>query len=203
MKNILLISDGFFHPPFRARRMLRSLLAEMDDFSFRHTRSLEKLPEMDLEQIHALVIYVHHKTISGRALAILDSYVQRGGGVLGIHTATASFKDCAHYFEILGGRFSGHGPVAPFDVQPVAGRNEPFEDIPGFTVKDELYLHELQPGIRTHFTALHEGKPVPVVWTYPYGKGRVCYAVPGHLADAFRQKAYRQILKRGLAWVSA
>jgi type 1 glutamine amidotransferase len=199
MKSILLITDGIFHPPFLARKALQKTLVELDGYEFEHVHSMEKLPS-NLQDFSAIVIYLHHKEISERALAQLDDFVSSGGGILGIHSATAAFKEQLHYFEILGGRFIGHGPVAPFDVKPVP-ESEIFGGIPAFTVKDELYIHELQPGIMPHFTATHEGKEIPIVWTYQYGNGRVCYAVPGHRTETMRDKTYQEILQRGLTWV--
>jgi type 1 glutamine amidotransferase len=160
------------------------------------------LTQLDLDSFSACIIYTHRKSISSAALAAFDQFVNRGGGVLGIHSATACFKDTPHYFEILGGRFSGHGPVSSFEVEPVSGPNEPFDGMPSFTVTDELYLHEFQQGIRTHFTALHNGLPQPMVWTYYYGAGKVCCTVPGHLLQTVQNEIYQEVLLRGLAWVS-
>jgi len=199
MKKVLLATDGFFHPPFSARKVLHKTLAELDGYEFQHVRSMEQLPE-NLNEFSAVVIYLHHQKISEGAISQLDGFVSNGGGILGVHTATAAFKEQRHYFEILGGRFIGHGPVAPFEVKPVPD-SEVFVDIPPFSVKDELYIHELQPGITPHFTATHEGQEIPVVWTYYYGQGRVCYAVPGHRTETMRDKTYQKILQRGLAWV--
>lgn len=199
MKRVLLVTDGLFHPPLFARRVLHKTLAEMDGFEFQHIRSMEKLPG-NLNEFSALVIYLHHQRISEAALTALDEFVSNGGGILGVHSATAAFQDQLHYFEILGGRFIGHGPIEPFDVKPLP-ESEIFAGIPAFTVKDELYIHELQPGITPHFTTTHEGKQVPMVWTYHYGQGRVCYAVPGHRTETMRDKTYQKILQRGLAWV--
>lgn len=216
MKKILLVTAGIFHPPFFGRMTLHKTLASSplpeeapfgDDkgpgvrerFEFQHIRSMEKLPD-DLEDFSALVIYLHHQKISGAALAALDKFVSNGGGILGVHTATAAFKEQWHYFEILGGRFIGHGPIEPFEVKPVP-KSEIFAGIPAFTVKDELYIHELQPGITAHFTAMHEGDEVPIVWTYHYGQGRVCYAVPGHRTETMRNEIYQKVLQRGLAWI--
>lgn len=200
MKRVLLVTDGLFHPPLPARMTLRETLTKLDGFIFQHVRSMEKLPN-DLGSFSAIVIYIHHKKISEKALAQLDGFVSNGGGILGVHTATASFKQQMHYFEILGGRFTGHGPIERFEVSRM--KNEIFGDIKDFVVKDELYIHELQPGIETHFTARHEGEDVPVVWTYQYGQGRVCYAVPGHTTATMRNETYQMILQRGLKWVCA
>jgi type 1 glutamine amidotransferase len=199
MKNILLVTSGIFHPPMSARKVLHETLAELDGFEFQHIRSMEKLPG-DIDGFSAIVIYLFHQKISKSALDSLDNFVSSGGGVLGIHTATAAYKNDLHYFEILGGQFIGHGPIAPFEVKPVP-ESEIFAGIPSITVKDELYVHELQPEITPHFTATHEGQEVPIVWTYHYGQGRVCYAVPGHRTETMRDEVYQRVLKRGLVWV--
>ena len=199
MKKILLVTDGIFHPPLTARKALHKTLADLDRFEFQHVRSMEKLPS-ELSVFSALVLYMHHKKISGSALEALDGFVSNGGGILGVHTATASFQQQLHYFEILGGRFTGHGPVESFEVEPISG-SDIFPGFPVFTVKDELYIHEIQPGNTVHFTAKHEGHDIPVVWTRQYGQGRVCYMVPGHTTTSMHNRTYQELLQRGLSWV--
>jgi type 1 glutamine amidotransferase len=198
MKRVLLVSDGLLHPPYFGRMALRDALAEMDGFEFQVVRSMENLPK-NLKDFSALVVYVHHRRISDGALRALIDYVSGGGGLLGIHTATASFKEQVPYFEILGGRFVGHGPVRSFEV--MRARGDIFASIENFVVKDELYVHELQPGIEVHFTAKHEGREIPVVWTYRYGKGRICYVVLGHRTATMKHRAMQEVLRRGLTWV--
>jgi type 1 glutamine amidotransferase len=201
MKKILLVTDGLFHPPLTARTALRRLLEEPDSYRFKHIHSLEKLPA-DLTSYAAIVIYIHHKKISEAALEKLDLFVAAGGGVLGVHSATASFKQAPQYFEILGGRFIGHGPVEKFTVKPV-DQSEVFSGIPAFDVFDELYLHEFQPDIEVHFTAHYKGEDVPAVWTYTFGKGRVCYAAPGHRTASLKNETYQKLLRQGLKWVTS
>lgn len=199
MKRVLLVTDGIFHPPYPARKALQQTLAELDGFKFQHIRTMENLPD-NLNDFSVLVIYLHHKKISEQALATLDDFVSNGGGILGVHSATAAFQKQTHYFEILGGRFIGHGPIEPFEVKPVA-ESEIFAGIPAFTVKDELYIHELQPGITPHFITIRDGQTVPIVWTFHYGQGRVCYAVPGHRTETMNNEKYQKILQHGFAWV--
>lgn len=199
MKKVLLVTDGIFHPTLFGRVALHEALRQLNCFSFIHVSSLEKLPS-DLESFSAIVLHFQHKKISNHAFGQLDNFVNNGGGILAIHAATASFKETMPYFDILGGRFIGHGAVENFEVKRV--RDEVFGGIENFVVKDELYIHELQPGIEVHFTAKHEGTDIPVVWTYQYGKGKICYAVPGHTTGSMRNETYQQVLKRGLMWVT-
>lgn len=199
LKKILLITSGLFHPPLWGRLVLHKTLEELSEFSFFHVSSLEKLPR-DLDTFAALVLHFHHKKISDSAFGRLDHFVRNGGGILAVHAATASFKDTLPYFNILGGRFIGHGAVDTLEIRKV--NDNVFAGLNGFTLKDELYIHELQPKIDTHFVAKHEGKDVPVVWTYRYHKGKVCYALPGHTTGSMMNKDYQKILQRGLQWVA-
>jgi type 1 glutamine amidotransferase len=201
MMKLLVISAGIFHPPMLGRRALEGLLQETGASS-RFGASLEVLPCSDLSGIDVLVLYFHKKQISQAALQALDLFVSRGGGVLAIHSATASFKQDPHYYKILGGRFAGHAPLAPFTVQPVEG-SLLAKTSAAFSVRDELYLHDLQPGVSVHFVAEHAGENVPVVWTLPYGEGRVCYACPGHTSQTMRNPAYQNILRNGLDWAAS
>jgi type 1 glutamine amidotransferase len=200
MKQILLVSSGFFHPPMLGRWAVRRALGKLPGYTFRTVASLERLPA-DLSGVAALVLFYHHQRISDEALRKLREFVSGGGGVLALHSATASFKDSLPYFEVLGGRFTGHGAVEPFQVTPVP-EAPLFAGVPAFTVTDELYLHEAHPGIVAHFTTRHQDQDVPVVWTYSFGQGRVCYAVPGHRAASMRHPAMQQILRMGLAWAA-
>jgi type 1 glutamine amidotransferase len=184
-----------------ARWHLHRGLASLPGYRMQRVSSLEALPGLDLDRLCAIVLYFHQKTISATALDALDRYVQGGGGILAVHSATASFKQTDRFFEILGGRFREHGPVEEFEVQPVGGQAGTFGDIPTFAIRDELYLHDYDPEIVVHFQTAVDQRQEPVVWTRHHGAGRVCYAVPGHTSASIRQPQVQAILRRGLRWV--
>jgi hypothetical protein len=108
------------NPSLLGRFWLRRTLEAMPGYRFHRVGSLEVLPQLELKSFQAMALYIHHKTISASALESLDDFVRRGGGLLAIHSASASFKQEARYFQILGGRFVGHGPVEAFQLQPAA-----------------------------------------------------------------------------------
>ncbi len=196
--NVLLVTDGFFHPPLLGRLTLDDTLRKMHGFSFDHVNSLEKTPS-HLEIYSALVLYFHHKSISPMALSKLERFVQSGGGILAIHAATASFKETLPYFDILGGRFIGHGKVGKIEV--INQNSQIFSGIPNFSIRDELYIHEVNDQVLVHFSAKLETKEIPIVWTQLYGKGKVCYALPGHMTGSMHNPTYKKVLQRALAWV--
>ena len=201
-KNVLVISDGRIHPPLIGRFWLRNLLMGMQDFRFTWVHSMEKLPNMILDGIRGMVLYFHHKEISEAALNVFDSFVFDGGGVLALHSATASFKDSIRFADILGGKFTGHGPVKAFNMIPVSPASTIFSCVSEFQVVDELYLHDLQPDIDVHFYTLNYGQKIPTVWTRLHGEGRVCYACPGHRSVSMRVPEFQHLLTRALTWIT-
>jgi type 1 glutamine amidotransferase len=200
MTNILLVADGVFHPPLRAGRHLKQIISTIPGAALDQTRHLNDLAEVDCAKYQALVLYYHHKTIGREALARFAQFVNDGGGVLAIHSATASFKKEERYGQILGGRFAGHGPVEIFELQPSQENDRLLGDVGRFAVKDELYLHDMQPDVRVLYTAQHKGNAQPVVWTRREGAGRVCYIGPGHRTQTMKQPQIEQLLRGGTVW---
>jgi type 1 glutamine amidotransferase len=201
-RNVLVIFDGCIHPPLFGRFWLRKMLVNMQGFYFEWGNSMENLPNMDLNGFHGMVLYFHHKEISDAALELFDSFVLGGGGVLALHSVTASFKDSIRFTDILGGKFTGHGLEKAFNMIPASPASDIFGCISEFQVIDELYLHDLQPDINVHFSTQNKGQQIPTVWTRFHGEGRVCYACPGHRSGSMRVLNYQQILIRALSWIT-
>lgn len=197
---VVLISSGWYHPSLFARAALRSALAAVPGVEIQRAARLEALTRLDLSRFAAIVLYIHHKQASEAALSALNRYVTEGGGLLAVHSAAASFKQQPKYYDILGGRFVGHGPVEQFTVEDSDARDPIFGQVDSFSVRDELYRHEWKPENRVHFHIGTEGEREPFVWTRAHGGGRVCYAAFGHTAESLKHPAVRAILRRGLLW---
>lgn len=201
---VLLVSAGLVHPPYRGRQWLKDTLVAEAGYTFDEVSSLAEAAQRSLSDYAAMVLYYHHRNtpLTDAELAAFRDFVEAGGGVLAVHSATASYKPTSAYFDILGGRFIGHGPVHPITVRPVDDSDPIFGGIGTFTVTDELYLHERRGDLRVHFETDHEGSVEPLVWTREFGKGRVCYSCPGHRSASMQHPAVQEILRRGLRWVS-
>jgi len=199
---ILLVSDGLIHPSVPARFWLRRALLALPRYPFHRASSLEALPDLPPGSFRAIVLYVHHTTITPEALDALEDFLRAGGGLLALHSASASFKDEPRFHDLLGGRFVEHGPVEEFVVEPAAPADEVFGPLPAFSVQDELYRHEYDPANLIHFYTAVDDQREPVVWTRRQGRGRVCYCALGHTASAMRQSQVHYILQRGLVWAA-
>lgn len=200
---ILLISAGYTHPPLKGRNILRGILQEFLGEKADSVRTLEQAAKRGMGRYKAVVLYFHHKSavLPVPVLSAFDSYIRSGGAVLALHSATASYKKNPGYFDILGGRFIGHGPVETFEIKPAETAPGPFTGIEDFSVTDELYLHEHSAPIQTHMVTEFQGKQVPMVWTREHGSGRICYLCPGHRAESLEHPAMNKLINRGLNWV--
>jgi type 1 glutamine amidotransferase len=198
---ILLVSAGIFHPSWLGRIWLHSFLEELGEYRIKRVRSLEAIRHLTLSQFAAMVLYFQHKNLSAGALQALGHYTRSGGGLLALHSASASFKSEERYFKILGGRFERHGPVQNFWVAPAPQQEPVFQDIHAFNIQDELYRHTWDRENQVHFFTEIEGTHEPVVWTRSFGLGRVCYCALGHRPAIMRHPSVQQILRQGLAWV--
>lgn len=219
MHTVLVISSGTLHPPLLGRLALWRALRATPGVTLRHAppcgaaAPVEVLARAGLPRPDALVLYIHGKTLSQRALDALDRFGREGGGILAVHSATASFKETPRYTAILGGRFTSHPPVGPIEIRPAGGEagvgrgapgiDEIFGAVAPFTVKDEAYRHELADDIRVHFTArpAQTEEELPIVWTRCHGLGRVCYVGWGHCSASLRHPSAVRILQAGLAFV--
>jgi type 1 glutamine amidotransferase len=199
--SILLISAGIHHPSPAARTCLHRILLSLPAYRIERAHTMESLSQIDLSLFRTLVLYFHHKSMSPAALRLFENYVENGGGVLALHSAAASFMEVPRYFEILGGRFSHHGPIEEFEVRSNGADDAIYSNIPSFTVYDELYRHEYNPDNHVHFTTPVDGMDEPVVWTRNYGKGKVCYFSLGHTESTWEQPSVKSIIERSLHWL--
>ncbi len=115
---------------------------------------------------------------------------------------------------------SGHGSRDPFEIVIRDGKHPVTNGLPAkfMHVADELWQGMRGPlkGIHILATAFADKKPAsakkskfepsgtnePVIWTVPYGKGRVLVTVLGHDVPAVTSPESAIFISRGLEWVA-
>ena len=201
MTGILVVSSGMVHPSLLCRRSFKKILLEIESESFRFSSNIETLTSLKLDLYSTAILYFHRAEISDPALAALENFVFNGGGLLAVHSASASFKQNKRYFDLIGGKFISHGKIEEFEVKPDTSIEGPYNDIPGFMVFDELYLHKFKEDISIHFYTEVNQKKEPVVWTREFGRGKVAYCSLGHCSPVFKSTQVKQIIQKSLQWV--
>ena len=133
----------------------------------------------------------------------LVAYVEAGGGLVGIHSATDSCYNHKEYGETIGAYFWGHPWTAKTNVTIVVEDPEHeiikpvFEGIKDFQLQEEIYQFQEEPYSRDRLRILlnmdakRSDKVDPakikrtdndfaVAWVQKVGKGRVFYTSIGH-----------------------
>lgn len=151
----------------------------------------------------------------------LLEFIRQGGGFVGIHAATDTYKDWPEYVNMIGGKFDSH-PWRSVDVViDVVDPDHPlvegvFTD-DKFSINEEIYIHRntedewIQPGMGHILLRLNieHSTPretptdfVPVSWINSFGDGRVYYNSLGHTHYVFQRTDTLQALLRGIQWAT-
>ena len=169
------------------------LLSPTQDFFMPSGKQRKKFSKEDWAWLQAR----HNRLVDN-----LIEYVEQGGGLVGIHSATDSCYKHQGYGEAMGGYFSGHPWTANMNVTIVIEDGEHaimkpvFEGMKDFRIKDEIYQFRAEPYSRDKLRVLlhldparsdtpkkalgREDGDYAVCWVQSVGKGRVFYTSLGH-----------------------
>ncbi|MBI5683607.1 MAG: ThuA domain-containing protein [Verrucomicrobia bacterium] len=145
----------------------------------------------------------------------IKQYLERGGGLVLIHSATwtkpKASADVAALVGVGGFTRYRHGPM---QVEIIAAEYPICRGLPPkLSFLDEPYWPPTPPLAGDRVTALavsrekpdkesEQTAPQPMFWTCQTGRGRVSGCVPGHYTWTFDDPWFRLLLLRGIAWAA-
>lgn len=179
----------------------------------------------DLDQYAAIAFYTsgdlttaEEKPMSKEGKKKLLDWISAGGGFVGFHSATDSFrmpndkekKD--PYIEMLGGEFITHGAQQKAKMKVASPKFPEVENLgDGFDMMEEWYamykfgkdLHVVLVQETAGMTGdMYQRPPFPATWAKMFGKGRVFYTSMGHREDVWTNKEHFQtVVLGGFSWV--
>lgn len=154
--------------------------------------------------------------------ARIAAFVEQGGALLALHTASICFDSWYGYGALLGGRWvwqhSHHPEPGPCTVRPVGSHAVVFQDnrlAAEFETRDEVYHRlELAPDsvpLLQARVAPAAGAPADpatgigdwqtIAWCRQEGEGRVLYCALGHERHALAVPGTQQFLQNGIGWL--
>ncbi len=155
--------------------------------------------------------------------AALKTYLENGGGYLGIHGAGGDMSYAWNWYvdNLIGAQFIGH-PMAPqFQKANVHVEDKAHPATTGLPAiwarTDEWYSFSASPRTKGYniLATLDEasyspkgpfgqklamGKDHPIAWWHCTGKGRSLYSALGHQASAYSEPEYHQMLTGAVKW---
>jgi type 1 glutamine amidotransferase len=202
----LVLCDDYWHPARTARAGLGALGDCGFDFDW-----IEHAGEWSAERMneYPLVVLTKANDVSAAdrtpwataevEVAFLD-YVDKGNGLLVIHSGTAGYRDWPALCGLFGGAFARHPAQCPVAVEPRLGHPLTEGSAP-FTLKDEHYFMDMVDTQADMFlTTTSEHGAQPAGWTRAVGAGRVCTLTPGHNLEVWLHPSYQALIGNGLRW---
>ena len=220
MRNVILIG-GIYHQFEDAAPTLAKLVAEFGIESVITTDVEEAVAELDSADLFTLYALRWQMLNDEKYLpfrrewafelpeehaAIIQNFVEDGGAMLGLHTASICFDTWYEFPRLLGGGWrwgkTFHPPVGEIEVRCVSD-HPATENVGAFSLYDEVY-HDL--AIENQSQILLEGRVSdgdwqPISWAHEVGRGRVLYSALGHDKSSLECPQHAQFLKQSVAWL--
>ncbi|MDZ4773982.1 MAG: ThuA domain-containing protein [Planctomycetota bacterium] len=218
------VSAGFEHAvvkrpgpdePSLVERALVRWGAKSQAFTAVVSRDASAFEAANLATFGAVLFYTTGELpLSDEQRASLFAFVRRGGGFVGIHSATDTFYSMPEYGEMIGAYFDGHPwheNVRVIVEDRAHAATAHFGE--NFEIVDEIYqfkapfarsgCHVLLSLDATRVDAKRDGVKrsdgdFALAWTKPFGSGRVFYTALGHREEVWSDPRFEAHVVGGL-----
>jgi type 1 glutamine amidotransferase len=144
--------------------------------------------------------------------AAFERFIRRGGGFVGVHSASDTEYDWPFYGALVGAYFAGHPDIQNATVQIEDGTHPAASQLPRpWTRRDEWYNFRQNPRARVNVIATLDERTYtggtmapdhPIVWSHTYEGGRSFYTALGHTQESFSETAFVDHLGRAILWAA-
>lgn len=140
----------------------------------------------------------------------VQNYVEKGGGIIGIHAATDAEYNWPWYGKAMGAYFDSHPKQQQAKLKVVNGNHPATKGLPvEWTRFDEWYnfktlnpdVHVLLQLDETSYEGGKNGANHPAAWWQDVGKGRIFYTALGHTKESYTEPLFLQHLTGGILFV--
>jgi type 1 glutamine amidotransferase len=209
---------GFRHDSIDVGIRAIQAIAQKRGFAMTATEDPSVFGAGGLRDIDVVVFLLTSGDILGAGQeAELETFVKRGGGIVGIHSATDTESQWPTWQQLFGAQFAGHPPGAPNAQLRVVDQVHPATRplAATFARADEWYSFRQDPardGATRVLVTVDEssyGPPPelrmghhPISWTRTVLGGRVFYTAMGHTIASYSEEAFLAHLEGGIAWAA-
>ena len=222
---VLLICDDYWHPgevPIKGVEPLSQygfqfdIITNAGDFSI---EMLKKYPVVLLSKCDEVSQTDRQSWKTEAVQKAFVDYVENGGGLVAVHTATVSGENTVALDKLIGCRFITHPNDCPVTVQSL--KPHPVtEGVDTFCEKDEHYKIEIlandidillasyspPQGEESKYTEepyFNAPQAIcPAGYVRTQGKGRICVLTPGHHLTVWFNPQFQRLLTNALNWTA-
>jgi uncharacterized protein len=202
---VLMLGDSGLHKPSSFFRTVEEPLKK-HGIELKYTENLSDVNAENLKGFAGLLIFANIERITPEAEKALLEYVENGGGLIPVHSASFCFLNSDKYIALVGGQFKRHG-FTRFETKIVAANHEIMKGLQPISSEDESYMHSRHNPDRIVLETRSDASgPVsdpngePYTWIRESGKGRVFYTAWGHDTRTWSNIGFQHLLARGIRW---
>ena len=200
--NVLFVVGGAdFHDPVSLPPIVKKALEDTGKFTVTITEDRDQFKLENICNYDLVLIYTTGGELSKEQEKGLTEFVEGGKALVGIHSATDSFKNSDVYWKMLGGQFIGHGG-GTFTVKITGKHHCIVKGMDSFDITDETYCHKFHPESEIVVLMRREEDGEPASWVQYYGRGRVFVTGLGHGKPAWDNPAFQETVVRGSLWAT-
>ncbi|MDZ7719198.1 MAG: PVC-type heme-binding CxxCH protein [Balneolaceae bacterium] len=197
--HILFLGDDGHHQPMARAQQIIPYFASRGIY-IHYTERTKDLNLKNLSQFDGLIFYGNQTVLSGKQESALFNYVNDGGSLVAIHSASAMFPKSDAYINLVGGAFKAHGS-GTFSTKRLSPGHPVFEAVPAIESWDETYVHmKHNPDKQVLSVRVEDDHEEPWTWIRNQGEGRVFYTAWGHDERTWSKMAFKQLIEQGLRW---
>lgn len=146
------------------------------------------------------------------------SFIQGGGGFVGIHSASGSERQWQYYWSVVGGKFKRHPPLQKFRIEVLDTKHPATAHLGNeWQWEDEFYyLDNLNPRMhvlltgdlttlkdadKSNYPGKTFGDRFPLAWCQEFDGGRQFYTSLGHKIEYYSDPQFQRHVLGGILWV--
>lgn len=195
---VLFLGDGASHRPAERYRQFAPAMMNRG-IEVVYSEDLAVVTTENLRRYDALLIYANIDAIAPEPERALLDYVQQGGGLVALHSASHCFRNSPRYAALVGAKFLRHG-TGTFRTRNVAPDHPVMRGFAGFESWDETYVHAQHNDAGR--TVLERRDDEPYTWVRAEGKGRVFYTAWGHDQRTWTNAGFIELVERGIHYAA-
>ena len=203
---------GFRHDSIPVARQVMTALGEQTgDFTITATEDPAGVTAARLATIDVLMfaLTTGELPFDPSQKAAIVSFVNDGGGFIGIHSATDTLYEWPEYGRLVGAYFKEH-PWTQEATVLVEDRAHPISSTlgGGFRIMEEFYTFRENPRSSVHVLLSLDANSVqaqgdfPLAWTQSFGRGRSYYNALGHFSSTWTDGRFQTQLRNAIRWTA-
>ncbi|MDI5938119.1 MULTISPECIES: ThuA domain-containing protein [Micromonospora] len=204
---------GFRHDSIAVGTQAIRELGAANGFTVTATEDASRFTTANLAQYEAVVfLNTTGDVLDAAQQSAFESYVNGGGGYVGVHAAADTEYGWSYYGSLVGGYFASHPAIQQANVRFETRAHPATGQLPQtLTRTDEWYNYQTNPraGARvlatldeSSYSGGSMGGDHPISWCKTVSSGRSFYTGLGHTQGSYAEAAFRSHLLGGIRYAA-